>query len=102
MVVDTTHKLELAARDVRDVHVVGGRRQILQLLSGEDVNGDHVDFGVAVLASLGRRHFDDLAWTALDHDVPVLPQGRTLHREGGRGTRIDAVKGVFMLQWPIC
>ena len=87
---ECTHKLELAARDIRDVHVVGGWRQVFQLLPGEDVNGDDMDFGVAVLASLGGRHLNDLAWAALDNDVSVLPQGRTLHREGGRGTGIGA------------
>ena len=33
------YKLELAAGDVGDVHVVGGRGQLLELLAGEDVLG---------------------------------------------------------------
>jgi hypothetical protein len=89
--------LEFAAGDVRDVHVVGGWRQIFQLLAREDVDGDDVDLGMTVLAGLGGGHFDDLAWTAFDDDVPVLPQGRALHREGGRGTRIGAAEVDFML-----
>ena len=76
---------------------MGGRRQIFQLLAGEDVDGDHVDLSVTVLARLGGRHLDDLAWAALDDDVPVLPQGRALHRERGRGTSIGALEGVLML-----
>jgi hypothetical protein len=92
-----THKLELAARNVRDVHVVSRRRQIFQLLAREDVDGDDVDLGVAMLASLGGGHLDDLAWAVLDDDVAVLPQGRTLHREGGGGTGIGAAEVDFML-----
>ena len=76
---------------------MGGWRQIFQLLSREDVDGDDVDFGVTVLASLGGRHFDDLAWAVLDDDVTVLPQGRALHREGLGGTRVGAFEGVLML-----
>jgi len=76
---------------------VGGGREILQLLRSEDINGDHVDLGVTVLASLGGRHLDDLAWTTLDDNVTVLPQRGTLHREGGRCTGIGALEGVLML-----
>ena len=38
------------------VTVVGGGGQILVLLASEDVNGNKVALGVAVLAGLGRRH----------------------------------------------
>jgi len=76
---------------------VGRWGQIFHLLGGEDVNGDKVDLGVTVLASLGGGHFDDLAGTALDDDVTVLPQSRTLHREGHRGTGVGALEGVLML-----
>jgi len=76
---------------------VSRRRQIFQLLAGEDVNGDHVNLCVTVLAGLGGGHFDDLAWAALDDYVPVLPQSGTLHREGGRGARIGAVEGVRLM-----
>jgi hypothetical protein len=78
-----TYKLEFVALDVGDIHVVGGGRQIFQLLAGEDIDGDQVDLSVTVLASLGGGHFDDLAGTALDDDVAVLPQSRALHGEGG-------------------
>ncbi len=62
-----------------------------------------MDLGVAVLASLGGRHINDLARAVLDHDEAVLPQGRALHGEGGRRTgicRIE-VKGMLMLSRPI-
>jgi hypothetical protein len=91
------YKLELAAGDVRDVHVVGGRGQLLKLLAGEDVDGDQVDLGVTVLAGLGGGHVDDLARAVLDDDVAVLPQGGTLGRVGGGGTGISGVEGHLML-----
>ena len=94
-----SYKLELATGDVRDVHVVGGRGQLLELLAGEDVDGDKVDLGVTVLASLGGGHVDDLAGAVLDDDVTVLAESGTLHGEGGRRTRISGVEGHLMLRW---
>jgi len=76
---------------------VGGGRQILELLAGEDIDGDQVDLGVTVLASLGGRHVDDLAGATLDHDVTVLAQSRALHGEGGRRTGISRVELKLML-----
>lgn len=67
---------------------MGGGAQLLKLLAGEDIDGDEMDLGVTVLASLGGRHVDDLARAALDHDVPALPQSRALHGEGGRRTGV--------------
>lgn len=92
-----THKLVLATGDVGDVHVVGGGGEIFELLAGEDVDGDHVDLGVTVLASLGGGHVDNLARAALDDDVTVLPQGRALHGEGGGSASIGGVEGVLVL-----
>lgn len=97
MIFSTTYELVLLTADVRDVHVVGGRGQILQLLAGEQVNGDQVDLGVTVLAGLGGGHVDNLAGTALDDDVTVLPQSRALHREGRGRTGVGAVEGDLML-----
>jgi hypothetical protein len=94
-----THELVLATGDVGDIHVVGGGRQIFELLAGEDVNGDQVDLGVTVLAGLGGRHVDNLAGTALDDDVAVLSQGRTLHGVGGGGTGIGGLEGVLLVLW---
>ena len=91
------YKLELAAGDVGDVHVVGGRGQLLELLAGEDVDGDQVDLGVTVLAGLGGGHVDNLARAVLDDNVTVLAESGTLHGVGGRGTRIGGVEGHLML-----
>ena len=52
---------------------------------------------MTVLASLGGRHVNDLARTVLDHNEAVLPQGRALHGEGGRGAGIGGLEGVLML-----
>ena len=78
---------------------MGGRGQVLELLAGEDVDGDQVDLGVTVLAGLGGGHVDDLARAVLDDDVTVLPQSGTLHRVGGGGTGIGGVEGDLMLWW---
>jgi hypothetical protein len=92
-----TYELVLLAADVGDVHVVGGRAQLLELLASEDVNGDQVDLGVSVLAGLGGGHVDDLARAVLDADEAVLPQSRALERVGERSTGIGAVEGVLVL-----
>lgn len=92
-----THQLIFLTVDVGNVHVVGGGGEILQLLAGEDVDGDQVDLGVTVLSSLGGRHVDNLARAVLDDDVTVLPQSGTLHGEGGRSASIGAVEANFML-----
>jgi hypothetical protein len=76
---------------------MGGRAKFFQLLAGENIDGNKMDFGVAMLASLGGRHIDDLAGAVLDHDEAVLPQGRALHGISGRRTGIGRVKGVLML-----
>lgn len=76
---------------------MGGGRQILKLLAGEDIDGDNVDLGVTVLASLRGGHVDDLAGAALDDDVTVLPQSRALHGEGGGRAGIRRVEGDVVL-----
>ena len=98
----SSHQLEFAARHVGHVHVVGRRGQVFHLLAGEDVDGDHVNLGVTVLARLGGGHFHNLARTALDDHVSVLPQRRTLHGEGGRGASVGALEGVLMLRRGEC
>jgi hypothetical protein len=76
---------------------VGRRAQLFELLASEDVNGNQVDLGVAVLARLRGGHLNNLAGAVLDDDEAVLPQGRALHgvRRGGAG--IGALEGVVML-----
>ncbi len=51
--------------DVRDIHVVSGWTDIFILLLGEDIDADHVNFGVAVLASLRGGHLDNFAGASL-------------------------------------
>ena len=81
-------QLVFSTGDVGDIHVVGGGGDIFQFLPGEDIDGDQVDLGVTVLASLGGGHVNDLARTALDDDVSVFAQSRALGGvgEGGTGT----------------
>lgn len=76
---------------------MGGGAEFFELLASEDIDGDQMDLGVTVLASLGGRHINNLARAVLDHNEAVLSQGGTLHREGGRGARIGGVEGVLML-----
>lgn len=88
-------QLVLRSGDVRDLHVVGRWRQVLQLLTSENVNGDQVDLGVTVLTGLRGRHVNNLTRSALDDNVTVLSQCRTLHWEGQSGTSISGLKGVL-------
>lgn len=76
---------------------MGGGAEFFELLGGEDVDGDEMDLGVAVLAGLRGGHLDNLAGTVLDDDETVLPQRRTLHGVGLGGTGIGALEGVLML-----
>ena len=76
---------------------MGGGAKFFELLASEYIDGDQVDLGVAMLASLGSRHVDDLARAVLDHDETVLSQGRALHGESGRGAGIGGLEGVLML-----
>lgn len=92
-----TYELVLLAGDIWDIHVVGGRAEIFELLTGEDIDGDKMDFGVTVLTSLRGTHLDNLAGPALNDNKAVLPQGRALHWISGRGASIGALKGVLML-----
>lgn len=76
---------------------MGGGGQIFKLLAGEDVESDKVNLSVTVLSGLGGRHIDDLARTALDDNVTVLPQSRALLGVGGRGTGITGGIGLEAL-----
>jgi len=85
-------ELVVLALHVGHFHVVGGWADIFKFLSGEDVEGDHVDLGVAVLTSLGGGHLNNLAWPVLDHNESSLTQGRALHGKGGRSPRVPLVE----------
>jgi hypothetical protein len=93
----STYKLVLTTGDVGDIHVVSGGGKIFVLLGSEDVNGDKVDLGVTVLASLGGGHVDNLAGAALDHDEAVLAQSRALHGVGERRAGVGGLEGGIML-----
>lgn len=67
-----THQLIFLAHDVRNIHVMGRGRKVLEFLLGENVVGNQMDFSVTVLASLRSGHFGDLARTAFDDDVTTL------------------------------
>ena len=91
------YKLVFLALDVGDIHVVGGGAEIFELLASEDVDCNEMNLGVAVLAGLGRAHFNDLARAALNDDESVLAESRALHGIGGGSTGIGALEGVLML-----
>jgi hypothetical protein len=76
---------------------MGGGAKFFELLAGKDIDSNKVDLSVAVFASLRGRHVDDLAGAVLDHNEAILPQGRALHGEGGRGAGIGGFERVFML-----
>ena len=48
--------------DIGDIHVMRRGTNILELLAGENVEGNEMNFSVTVLASLGSGHLDDFAW----------------------------------------
>jgi hypothetical protein len=60
-------KLVFGASEGRDIHVLGRRAKILVFFAGEDIDGDQMDFAMAVL--LGRFYRDDLAGTSSEDDV---------------------------------
>ena len=80
---DVAYQLVFSSRHVGNIHVVGGWGQVFELLAGEDVDGDHMDLCVTVLASLGGAHLNNLAGALVDDDEPVLSEGRALHGVGG-------------------
>lgn len=77
---------------------MSGGREIFELLSSEDVEGDQMDLGVTVLASLGSRHVDNFAGPVLDHNEAVLAQSRALHGVGQRRASIGGIEGDIVLQ----
>jgi len=96
-IIGDIEQLVFLASNVGNIHVMGGWAEFFELLASEDIDSNKMDLGVTVLASLGGRHVDDLAGTILDHNEAVLPQGRALHGEGGRGAGIGGLESVLML-----
>ena len=80
---------------------MGGWAKFFKLLTGEDINGNKMNFGVAMLASLGGGHVNDLARAVLDNDESVLPQGRALHGVGSGSASIGRIEGVLMLRFAV-
>lgn len=76
---------------------MGGGAEFFKLLASEDIDGDEMDLGVTMLASLGGGHVDNLARAVLDNNEAVLSQGRALHGESGRGACVGGLEGVLML-----
>jgi len=74
-------QLVFLAANVGDVHVVGGRAEIFEFLASEDIDGDEMNLGVAVFASLGSGHVDNLARAILDHNEAVLSKSAALDRK---------------------
>jgi len=77
---------------------VGGGYHIFELLASEDINGGEIAFSVAVLSGLGDGNVKDLAWLSLDHDVSSLLDLSSLHGDGGGGTGVGALDGVFIIR----
>jgi len=81
-------ELVVSSSDVGDIHVVSRRGQIFVLLASEDVDTNHVDFGVSVLTGLGSAHFHNFAWVPLDDNVASLSQSRALLWVGLGSSRV--------------
>jgi len=73
-VVIQPNQLEVLALHIGNFHVVCGGTDILKLLSSEDVKGDKMDLGVAVLPRLRGRHLNNLARPVLDHHKATLAE----------------------------
>ena len=80
---------------------MGRGAKIFQLLASKDVDGNQMDFGVTVLASLGSTHIDNFAGAAFNNDETVLAKRRALHRIGGGGAGIGALESMLMLLWQL-
>jgi len=91
-------QLVFLADNIGDIHVMGRGAELFEFLASEYVDGNKMDFGMTVLASLRGRHVDDLAGAVLDHNEAILSQGRALHGKGGRGAGIGGLEGVLMLR----
>ena len=76
---------------------MSGRGEILKLLASENIDGDEMDLGVTMLASLRGRHLDNFAGTCFDDNETILPQRRALHRVGRRSTSIGALECVTLM-----
>jgi len=85
-------QLVLGTSDVRDLHVVGRRGHILDLLVSEDIDTGDGALGVTVLTGLGGGDLDQLARETLQHSVATLTKGTGLLRVGEGGTGIGGLE----------
>jgi len=90
-------ELEFITDDIGNIHVVGGRTDILQLFPGKDVEGNKMNLGVTMLTGLGGRHVDDFARAAFDHDVAVFAESGALHGVGRGGPSAGLLKGLIVM-----
>ena len=72
IIVVNVAKLVVLSGHIGHVHVVGGGANIFVFLSCENVEGDHVDFGVTVLTGLGGGHLHNLARAALKNTIKIF------------------------------
>lgn len=70
-VIINVRELVFGTADVGDIHVVGRRTQLFELLASEDINGYEMDFGVTMLPSLRGAHLNNLTRTAFNDNVSV-------------------------------
>jgi len=87
----------LLADNIGDIHVMGRGRNILVLLSREDVNSNQIDLGVPVLPGLAGAHVDYLARAAGNVDEAVLAEGGALDGVDEGGTAGGLVEGLVLL-----
>lgn len=80
---------------------MGGWAKFFKLLASEDINGNKMNLGVAVLAGLGCGHVDNLARAVLDDNEAVLPQGRALHGIRSGSASIGRIKSMLMLKYSV-
>jgi hypothetical protein len=87
----------IGSLDLGDIHVVGGGANFFVLLSGEDINTNHMHLSVTVLSGLGSGGFHNLAWSSLHHSMTTLLDSRALHGEGLGGTTSHALESLGFL-----
>lgn len=84
--------LVIISLHIRHIHIVCRRTNILVLLPSEDIQSHKMHFSVTMLPRLRCRHFNYLAWTALNHDMAVFAKWGTLGRISVRSPRPSLFK----------
>ena len=82
--------------DEGNLNITVARRDMVVLFAREDVAGDDVDLGVAVLSGFGNGEVGDLARVGLvENDVATFAEGGGLGWVGEGGARVCCLEGVF-------